>query len=94
MFRGEAGPVLFTGRAGAIYRPGRADLELRGVRPHEGSQQLDRVVPGHVVLQRIYSCCSTLYAHMQLDRVVPAFRIQIWDRYRCVYTCALHGRTG
>ncbi len=74
--------MLFIGRGGAIHRPGRADLELRGVRPHEGSQQLDRVVPGHVVLQRIYiyiyiySCCSTLYVHVQLDRVAPVFCIQ------------------
>lgn len=50
-----------------MYSPGRADLELRGVRPHKGSQQLDRVVPAYVVLQRIYSCCSTLYMRMQQD---------------------------
>ena len=34
------------------------------MRPHEGSQQLDRVVPAYVVLRRIY---STLYMSMQQD---------------------------
>jgi hypothetical protein len=55
--------VLFIGRGGAIHRQAGADLELRGVRPHEGSQQLDRVVPGHVVLQRIYVAVAVLYMH-------------------------------
>jgi hypothetical protein len=54
---------MFSGATEAIYRPGRADLELRGVRPHEGSQQLDRVVPGHVVLQRIDIAVAVLYTY-------------------------------
>ncbi len=41
----------------------RADLELRSVRPHEGSQQLDRVVPVYLVLQRIHIAVAVLYSY-------------------------------